>query len=379
MSRILNFMNLENRQKELPDVDMIIQKSQLIEEEAVFESHFKKEVGEEVYRFLYKYADIFSPTTFVVSTTTLFNIEYHAKNKSETIINLRRVNDLRYINKFFESVNRKLIDRGIFIGCCETKNMRKQRILRKFPFGMNYLYYTFDFIIKRIFPKFMLTKRMYFILTRGQNRVITRAEVLGRLYSCGFEVVDDQFFPNLYYFVARKVTSPAYDNNPTYGPIVRLSRVGKNGKPIKVLKMRTMHPFSEYLQEYIFYKNNLKEGGKFKNDFRVSTLGKIMRTFWLDELPMLVNLFRGDMKLFGVRPISKHYYNLYTKELQERRIKHKPGLIPPFYVHYPRTLEEIMASEMKYLEEFEKHPFWTDWKYFWKAIFNIIFKKYRSS
>ena len=119
-------------------------------------------------------------------------------------------------------------------------------------------------------------------------------------------------------------------------------------------------------------KAGLQEGGKFKDDFRVTTLGRIMRSFWLDELPMLINLLKGDLKLFGVRPLSRQYFKLYTLELQRLRILSKPGLIPPFYVDYPKTLEEIIASELKYLKAYEKHPFRTDWVYFWKA-FLILF------
>jgi lipopolysaccharide/colanic/teichoic acid biosynthesis glycosyltransferase len=93
---------------------------------------------------------------------------------------------------------------------------------------------------------------------------------------------------------------------------------------------------------------------------------------------MLINLLKGDMKLFGIRPLSKQYYNLYNEELRERRIKYKPGLVPPFYVDMPKTLEEIMESEKKYLDLYDKNPFLTDWKYFWKAFQNIVFKKARS-
>jgi len=70
---------------------------------------------------------------------------------------------------------------------------------------------------------------------------------------------------------------------------------------------------------------------------------------------------------------------LYSKELQEKRIKTKPGLIPPFYVDLPKTLEEIQASEFKYLNAYLKYPFLTDWKYFWVAVWNIIFKNARSA
>jgi lipopolysaccharide/colanic/teichoic acid biosynthesis glycosyltransferase len=105
----------------------------------------------------------------------------------------------------------------------------------------------------------------------------------------------------------------------------------------------------------------------------------VCRKIWLDELPMLINFLRGDMKIVGVRPLSKQYYNLYAKELQERRIKYKPGLIPPFYADMPGNLEAIQASELKYLNSFDNHPFLTDFKYFWKSGWNILFRKARSN
>lgn len=336
------------------------------------------EISKPVFDFIFRYAPIDSPNTLIVNTNSRFNIEMQLKKHFDAIVNLERINDIRYLNKFFETVNEKLPVGGIYVNHVETKDLRKKRILGKFPPGINYLFYFIDFIIKRVFPKFAPTKKIYFFLTRGQNRVLSKAETFGRLYSCGFNILEEKFFDNYLYFTAIKVKEPLYPANPTYGPIVALERIGRDGKMIRVFKMRTMHPFAEYLQEYMYQKAGLEEGGKFKNDFRVSTLGKILRTFWLDELPMLVNLFRGELKLFGVRPISRQYFELYTKELQERRIKYKPGLVPPFYVDNPKTLEEIMASEIKYLDAYDKNPILTDFKYFWIAIYNIIFRRYRS-
>lgn len=347
------------------------------------EQSIKKEIiaelGRTAYCYIEKVVNLFSETTLILSTTTPFNVLNQRDDFYKSIINLKKVNDLRRINKFFEIVNQKLPKGGVFVCLVETQELRKKRILVKYPPILNYIYYTLDYFLKRVFPKFSITKGIYFLLTRGENRVISRAELLGRLYSCGFEVVEEEYVDKLFYVVAHKIKHPAFDLEPTYGPIVKLKRIGKGGKTIKVYKMRTMHPYAEYLQSYIFDKHNLQAGGKFKDDFRVSSLGRFMRKFWIDELPMLVNLFRGDLKIVGVRPLSKHYFSLYTKELQEKRIKFKPGLIPPFYVDNPKTLEEIMASEMKYLEAYEKHPFITDIKYFFKAVFNIIFKSYRSS
>ena len=49
-----------------------------------------------------------------------------------------------------------------------------------------------------------------------------------------------------------------------------------------------------------------------------------MRRFWLDELPMIINLIKGDMKMVGVRPLSKQYFSLYAEEVQQKRVMHKP-------------------------------------------------------
>jgi lipopolysaccharide/colanic/teichoic acid biosynthesis glycosyltransferase len=342
-------------------------------------SYIIQESSEEVLNLINRYFDFSKDNFTILSTTTRFNVMKLAEDCFCCIANLKRTNDIRYINKFFEAVNIKILNEGYFIGCVETKNMRKHRILKKYPPVLNRIYYFFDFLFKRVAPKFNVTKKFYFFLTRGENRVLSKAETLGRLYSCGFDVIETVNIDGLMYFVAQKINKPFRDSNPTYGPLIKLRRIGKNGEFFYVYKFRTMHPFSEYLQAYVYKQHDLQEGGKFKNDFRVTTLGKIMRKFWIDELPMLLNLLKGEMKIVGVRPLSKHYFDLYDDELKQARIKTKPGLIPPFYADMPKSLEEIQASEMKYLNAHAKHPFLTDWKYFWKALFNIIFKKARSA
>ncbi len=338
-----------------------------------------RESGREVYDFMSKYVDVSSPDTLIVATTTAFNIEKQPQPTFKSIVNLRRINDIRWMNKFFEVVNAKLDYGSIFISSAETYTLRKRRILKKFPPVLNWMYYTVDFAAKRVSPKVWGMKKVYFFVTRGQNRVISKAETLGRLYSCGFEIVEEKTINGHLFFITRKVGEPAFDYNPTYGPMISLKRYGKSGKIIKVHKMRTMHAYSEYLQGYVYDQNQLEEGGKFKNDFRVTTMGRLMRKFWIDELPMFLNVLKGDMKLVGVRPLSKHYFNLYTEEVRERRIKYKPGLVPPFYVDLPKSLEEIMESEIKYLDSYDKNPLRTDWKYFWLAFNNIVFKQARSN
>ncbi|MEG0517599.1 MAG: sugar transferase, partial [Bacteroidales bacterium] len=141
---------------------------------------------------------------------------------------------------------------------------------------------------------------------------------------------------------------------------------------------RTMYAYSEYIQPYIYKQLGLAKGGKISDDYRVSPLGKFLRKTWLDELPTLINWIKGDMKFVGVRPLSSHYFNLYSKELQELRTKVKPGLFPPFYADMPETLEEIQESEIRYIKSYLERPFYTDCRYFFKTFANIVFKGRRS-
>ena len=88
---------------------------------------------------------------------------------------------------------------------------------------------------------------------------------------------------------------------------------------------------------------------------------------------------KGDLKIVGVRPISEHYFNLYDENLKNIRKRNKPGFIPPYYVDLPKSFDEIMSSEMKYFKQYEKNPCWTDFKYLFLALRNVIFKGIRSN
>ncbi len=139
-----------------------------------------------------------------------------------------------------------------------------------------------------------------------------------------------------------------------------------------------MHPYSEYIQDYVYNLYDLQDGGKFNNDFRITSWGSVCRKIWLDEVPTFINLAKGNMKLVGVRPLSKHYFELYKEDVRQRRIMYKPGLIPPFYADMPSDLDSIQASEMKYLDSYDRSPLLTDFRYFWKSWWNILFKHARS-
>jgi lipopolysaccharide/colanic/teichoic acid biosynthesis glycosyltransferase len=319
-----------------------------------------------------------SGQTAVLSTTTAFNIVSLPEDKYTYIINLHKINDIRQLDNFIDAVNRKLEPKGYFFCCVETKDQRKKRVLRKFPSVLNYIFYSFDFIVKRILPKLTITRPLYMILTHGNNAVISRAEALGRLCRGGFRIRQESFLGDHLCIEAKKISDPLPSNGYYYGPIIALPRIGKNGETIKVYKLRTMHPYSEYIQDYVYRVHDLQDGGKFKDDFRITSWGSVCRKIWFDELPTFINLLEGNMKLVGVRPLSKQYFELYDTEIRERRTKYKPGLVPPYYADMPADLESIQASELKYLDSYDKHPFLTDVKYFFKSWWNIIFHHARS-
>ena len=313
----------------------------------------------------------------VIDHTSFLQLEL-LNEKFDEIVAQEPLNNIRYLNKFLSSINCKLEPEGLFFGRFEEYNSRKSRLLNKRIKTFNYLIHGGDIIFNRVLPKLTISKKIYYSITKGKGRILSKAEAFGRLYSCGFEIVEEYILNGEIYFVAQKVKEPIPNLKPSYGPVIKLKRVGKNGKPIRVYKLRTMHPYSEYLQQYVYQQNDLQKGGKFKDDFRISKEGKIFRKFWLDELPMILNLLKGDIKLVGVRPLSEQYFNLYTRELQEKRTRTKPGLLPPFYADMPETLEEIIASELRYLESYDKAPLKTDIKYFWLTFKSIALKGARS-
>jgi hypothetical protein len=296
-----------------------------------------------------------------------------------TYKSLTRLNDKQYINKYLEALNSQMEMGESIEVFFESKDQRRRRILNKFPKPFFHIYYALDFILRRVFPKLRFTKKIFYGITKGRNRVLSEPEAFGRIASCGFKIVDFEYKDNLTYVWAEKFGNPAFDMSPTYGALVLLNRVGYGGKLLKVYKFRTMHPYAEYIQEYMYERNQLREGGKIADDFRITSYGRWMRKLWIDEFPMFYNLFRGEMKLVGVRPLSEHFFSLYPLEVKELRIRTRPGLLPPFYADLPKTLEDVIESERIYLNQYLRNPWRTDWIYFWRAVFNIIVRRARSN
>jgi lipopolysaccharide/colanic/teichoic acid biosynthesis glycosyltransferase len=100
------------------------------------------------------------------------------------------------------------------------------------------------------------------------------------------------------------------------GAFYRQRRVGKDGRPFDVLKLRTMVTGAEHMGAGLA----VSEG-----DTRITRVGRLLRRTSLDELPNLVNVLRGEMAIVGPRPTVPVQVDRYT-ERQRGRLAVKPGI-----------------------------------------------------
>lgn len=96
-------------------------------------------------------------------------------------------------------------------------------------------------------------------------------------------------------------------------PLFFQQRPGKNGKIFKLIKFRTMRDIYD------------ESGNQLPDKYRITKIGRFIRSASLDELPQLINVLKGDMSLIGPRPLLVKYLPLYSKE-QARRHEVKPGI-----------------------------------------------------
>lgn len=333
------------------------------------------------YYMLRKRARLDSRQTKVICDRNRFAFLQIPDYQYKTLVDLTLLNDAKGINRRFCIVNQKLPDDGIYVCCYRPQEYMKAKLLARFPKGLNWIVYCLYFFRKRVLPRLLLTSRLYYDVTKGRKRMLSKTEVLGRLYYCGFEV--DEIVPmgHIEYVFAHRHSQPyPQEQLKVYGPLIKLPRVCKNKEIRYFYKFRTMHPYAEYIQKYVFdARGGMDISDKSNDDWRITTWGKFMRKYWLDELPMLINWIKRDVKLVGVRPLSRTMFETYPEWLQEKRTKSKPGLIPPFYIDHPNTFEELFASEDKYLTEYLEHPIRTDIKYFFLTMRSIVTRKTHSA
>ena len=317
--------------------------------------------------------------SFLYLTTKKLENFQGIKDESQCIlVNITSINNILSINPFLLTMRQKIQSDGVLVGSFSPMEEDYKRLRDKMPRFLYTLIIPLHFLLYRIFPKIPIISIVYDFITQGRGRFLSKAEVYGRLSYCGFKLMDSIMIDHKLFFIAQRKESISTEPNPSFGPLVKLKRVGYENEIVTIYKFRTMHPYSEFIQKDLFDKNSLTVTGKFKDDFRITSWGKVFRKLWIDELPQIYNWLRGDISLIGVRALSQHYFSLYPKDLQKLRVQFKPGLIPPYYADMPKNFDEIILSEKRYLNKKIQSGFLTDLIYFLNALNNIVFKGARS-
>lgn len=290
-----------------------------------------------------------------------------------------RLNDVRRQCRFLRDVAGYLPYGGYVVARYQPLSCHDEELQRRYSGLLYRLVYVLDFLWQRVFPKIPVVNRAYFAFTRGRNRVISRIEIWGRLAYSGLAVIgESEPLDGEVYVLARKEGDPIIDRKPSYYPIVALNKVGLHGERIRVHKVRSMYPFSEFLQKRIFEEHGLSSTGKFANDPRLTEYGPFVRRYWLDEVPQLFDWLRGDIKLVGMRATSPHFLSLYPAELYELYVRIKPGLIPPIFDEETDGFDDIVETELKYLRSYAQAPILTDIRCLGATINDIVFRGVRS-
>jgi exopolysaccharide biosynthesis polyprenyl glycosylphosphotransferase len=131
-------------------------------------------------------------------------------------------------------------------------------------------------------------------------------------------------------------------------------RAGQKGVPFRVLKFRTMVRDAEQQMSDIVRAEDLVEPMfKLRDDPRITTLGRFLRRWSIDELPQLVNVLFGQMSLVGPRPEALWLVERYG-ETERFRLEMKPGITGPMQIHGrgELTFQERLAVEREYVENY---------------------------
>jgi exopolysaccharide biosynthesis polyprenyl glycosylphosphotransferase len=156
--------------------------------------------------------------------------------------------------------------------------------------------------------------------------------------------------------LAIKFTSP--------GPVFfRQKRSGLNGTPFTIYKFRTMGSNAEQFKHELEAMNEMS-GPVFKvtNDPRVTSIGKFLRKYSLDELPQLFNVLRGEMSLVGPRPLPVDEVRRFDNLAHRRRLSVKPGLTCLWQISGRNQISDFKEWVRLDLEYIDNWTIWLDLK-----------------
>ncbi len=151
-------------------------------------------------------------------------------------------------------------------------------------------------------------------------------------------------------------------DDPHGGPIFIQERIGKDGKPFKMLKFRTMiKGAEEKLPALMMLHPPDSPSWKMEDDPRITRIGRFLRKTSIDELPQLVNIILGDMSIVGPRPVVQREVDQYD-DYQRQRLLIMPGLTCYWQIQPHRNavpFADWVEMDLRYIRE---RSFLTDWK-----------------
>lgn len=169
------------------------------------------------------------------------------------------------------------------------------------------------------------------------------------------------------------VALAVYIDDPKGSPIFSQIRCGRNGKPFKFYKFRSMCVDAEAKLDQLLQQNEMDGPAfKIKEDPRITRVGKFIRKTSLDELPQLFNILKGDMSIVGPRPPLPREVEQYDA-YQRQRLYVTPGLTCYWQVQPHRndlTFDEWMELDIKYMKE---RSFLVDWKIIFQTVRVVLF------
>jgi exopolysaccharide biosynthesis polyprenyl glycosylphosphotransferase len=159
-----------------------------------------------------------------------------------------------------------------------------------------------------------------------------------------------------------KLTSP--------GPILfRQQRSGLNGRPFILYKFRTMVTNAEQLKQELAAMNEMS-GPVFKlsHDPRVTSIGRLLRKFSIDEFPQLFNVLRGEMSLVGPRPLPVDEVKRFNDLAHRRRLSVKPGLTCLWQISGRNNVRDFKDWVRLDLEYIDNWSLWLDCKILCRTV-----------
>ena len=133
-------------------------------------------------------------------------------------------------------------------------------------------------------------------------------------------------------------------------------RIGKNGKPFKVWKFRSMYMNADKMIDLLTPEQAKQYYTEFKidNDPRITKIGNFLRKTSLDELPQLFNVLCNDMSLVGPRPLIESEIQTYYADMYDTLLAVKPG-VTGYWQAYARNNATYQSGERQKMEMYYVH------------------------